>query len=104
MEYPKKLKQQVRDLFKKHAWNMGVSHYFLDILWSDEEEEEGAAATMRVERRYLRATMTIFPNVVKSWKKDGEKYLDHVIAHETAHILTIHMMELVKAPYKTDEE
>src|SRR5258707_814799 len=92
---PKKLKKLVIDSVKRHAWNIGVSHYTGDILYMEKDKEncEGdiTLAQCNVDRRYLRATIKIYPALVRRWKTDGDQYVEDTIAHEVAHIATQHM-------------
>lgn len=102
---PKKLKALVVDSCKRHAWNIGVSHYKGTILYmeKDKEDDERASANTYaeafVDRRYLRVTFKIYPIALKEWKKDGGKSLEQTIAHEVAHCATQHFYDVASARY-----
>lgn len=107
LKVPKKLKRLVIDAAKRHAWNIGVSHFDGDVLWMAEDEKyEGnhKHAEIDVDRRYLKATFKIFPVAIKFWKSDGDEYMEHTIAHEVAHIATQHLYELAIATYRDEGE
>lgn len=103
-----KLKRLVIDSLRRHAWNMGVSHYKGDIVYMEEdriEEGEGPThASMTIDRRYLRAVLKIYPAAIKRWKTEGDRSIEDLIAHETAHILTEHLYHLATAVYKDSGE
>lgn len=105
---PQKLKSLVRDAIKRHVWNMGVSLYQGDIIYmaNDEVRTRGGdlMAEMDVDRRYLKATLKIYPVAIKRWKEDGDDFIEHLVAHETAHIVTQHMMDMATSVYKDDGE
>lgn len=105
---PKKLKNLVKDLIRRHAWNMGVSHYMGDIIYMQKDksrDDDGTTlAECRVDRRYLTASFRIYPAAVKEWKERGDVAMEEVIAHEVAHILTDHLHYLAICCYKDEGE
>lgn len=109
MGVSKKLKKLVREYSQIHAWNMGVSNYLLDVFYMEEDKPkddgyEPPFAEMTVDRRYLKATMKIYPICEREWKERGNKFLEEVVAHEMAHILTFHLYWLATVPYKDEGE
>lgn len=105
---PPKLKNLVRDAMRRHAWNIGVSHYNGDIIYADDDKksDDGGFVNgeMHVDRRYLHATLYIFPEAIRNWQQDGDDFIEHLVAHEAAHIATQHMMDLVISCYKDQGE
>lgn len=107
---PRKLKKLVLDALRRHAWNIGVSHYTGDILYMSENEKGGdrpdmdVQASMHVDRRYLKTTLKIFPAAIKRWEKEGDAAVEEMVAHEVAHIATQHMMDLAVSCYKDEGE
>lgn len=104
-----KLKAFVRECFKKYAWNIGVSHYQGDIHYMAEPDTDDGhrgvtLATMTTDRRYLRATLRIFPLLVKKWKEGEKDYVSAVIAHEVGHLATQHLYDVAVATYRDDGE
>jgi hypothetical protein len=83
---PEKLKALVIDSVRRHAWNIGVSHYTGDILYMDEDkggERDGYVyADMTTDRRYLKATLKIYPKCIKEWEERGDDFIESIIAHE----------------------
>ena len=111
MQIPPKLKALVLDSVKRHAWNIGVSHYIGDILWMEEDKTgEGDRDTYKVhasidiDRRYLRATLKLHPIFIENWKSDGNEYVENTIAHEIAHIATQHCYDIATATYRNEGE
>lgn len=105
----KRLRKLVFEYAQKHAWRMGVSNYLMDVMWMDNDGEtkdgyDPPYAEMTVDRRYLKAILKVYPSCVREWKKRGDEFLETTVAHEIAHILTVHMMELATAPYKSEDE
>lgn len=103
---PEKLKDLVKDAIKRHAWNIGVSHYTGDIHWMQEDVEGDGiiAAEITVNRRYLKFTLKIYPDTVKKWHEQGDQYVEEVIAHEIAHLATHHFYDVATARYCDDGE
>lgn len=109
---PSKFRKLVLDAMRRHCWNIGVSHFKGDILYMDEDDSKlqsnGSTSyvmmSMNTDRRYLRATLKIFPEAIRRWKEDGDETVEKCIAHEVAHIATQHMMDLVVACYKDEGE
>jgi hypothetical protein len=104
-----RLKKLIREYSKKHSWRMGVSNYLIDVFYmeNDQPKEDGynpPFAEMTVDRRYLKATMKIYPICEKEWKERGDKFLEEVVAHELAHILTSHLYTLATCTYKDEGE
>lgn len=107
VKVPDKLKALVLDSVKRHAWNIGVSHYVGDILWMEEDKKHDDTYThaeMDVDRRYLRATLKLFPIFIELWKTDGNQYVENTIAHEVAHCATAHLYHVATARYCDDGE
>lgn len=106
---PKALKDLVRDSIRRHAWNIGVSHFQGDIRYasSPKEKHECYAVThadTNTDRRYLRATFTFYPAFVDVWRKDGNAYVEKVVAHEVAHLATQHFFDVATATYRDEGE
>ena len=87
---------------------MGVSEFIGDILWKSEDKlsEDGykIQAEINVDRRYLRATLSIYPIFIVDWKERGDSETERVIAHEVAHIATAHLYYLATCIYKDSGE
>lgn len=104
---PPKLKELVLDAVKRHAWNIGVSHYSGEIVWMKEDKKVDGGnvhGECDVNRRYLVATLKLFPIFIERWKTDGAPYVEKTIAHEVAHIATQHFMDVASARYCDDGE
>lgn len=106
---PQKLKSLVRDAIKRHARNIGVSEYLVSINWMFEDKKKEiddltTLAEIHVNRRYLKATISIYPSVIDEWKKHGNDSIEQTIAHEISHIATQHMYHMATTIYKDDGE
>lgn len=108
MHIPMKLKKLVVDSAQRHARNIGVSHYTMDILYleNDKKTRDGdfVLASCSVDRRYLKATLSIYPHLIKHWRNDGDQEMENAIAHEVAHIATQHLFEVATATYRDEGE
>ncbi len=103
---PRKVKKYIHTLCQQHAWNMGVSHYTIDIVYMKEDKPDGefdVHAEMTVDRRYLHGTLTIYPAAFAKWKKNDQS-MNHVIAHEIAHLATDHLHRMATCVYKDEGE
>jgi hypothetical protein len=106
-----KLKKLIKDSLKRHAWNLGCTEYMGDILYMSEPHENTATlATMTVSRRYLKATLRVFPLLIKEWEErnksgeDGDAHVENTIAHEVAHIITQPLFDIAIATYRNEGE
>lgn len=107
LKIPKKLKALVIDSVRRHAWNIGVSHYLGDILYMEKDLKKGndyVLADCTPDRRYLRATFRIYPHFLEHYKSEGAKFVEQTIAHEVAHIATAHFHDCAIAIYIEEEE
>lgn len=107
---PLKLKKLIKDAAKRHAWNIGVSHYECSIWYMKEDIDprDGnrghVVAEALVDRRYLTLAIRIYPCAIEHWKKDGDEYMEDVVAHEVAHAATEHFKDMAYATFKDDGE
>lgn len=106
---PRALQRLVRDRLRRHAWNIGVSHFTGDVLYMDQDKESARGdnvieAEMVVDRRYLHATLKVYPAAVQKWREQGEPYIEHLVAHEVAHVATAHLYEVGTATYRDEGE
>lgn len=107
LKVPRKLKALVIDSVRRHAWNIGVSHYTADILWADEDkkkEEDFLFAETEPDRRYLHATFTIYPFAIRRWKERGDSFIENLMAHEVAHLATAHLYHCATCRYVEEGE
>lgn len=106
---PKELKDYIADCAKKSAWNIGVSHYDIDILYMDKDKHDDdtddiVMAEMTTNRRYLNGVMKIYPALIKMWDKKEKDEIKRCIHHEVAHLATQHVMDLMVSCYKDEGE
>lgn len=104
---PEKIKKLVREACKRHAWNLQVTEYQIDVhyMTEDKEDDDGITqADMTTDRRYLKATLRIYPHLLETAKKKGISVIDDVVAHEISHIATSHLYELATSIYKDEGE
>lgn len=104
------MKKYVRSLIESTLWNIGHSEYVIDIEYLKEDKaapdrpEWNIAAECTVNRRYLRATVRIYPLGQSYWNDGQKQSFREVVVHELAHIATEHMKDLVWSPFKDDGE
>ena len=100
---PQEYKRFVIDCCRKAAWNIGVSHFKIDIHYMD-EPNESVRGEMSTNRRYLQGIMKLYPMVLKLWN-DGEKeQVKETIYHEVAHFATQHFYDVATARYCDEGE
>ncbi len=102
-------KKFVRECCKKAAWNIGVSHYHIDIHYMHKPKEgcrEGGvvAAEMNTNRRYLKGHLYIYPYVMEKWEDGDKDSVKHAVFHEVSHLATQHVMDLMLSCYKDEGE
>ena len=100
-----KLKEFVKDCLRDSAWNIGVSHFNVDILYMKDKKDSECEcdgivmAEMRTDRRYLTATLKIYPYVEEKWNKGEKDLVREVIHHEVAHLATQHLRDCAEARF-----
>lgn len=104
----KKLKAFVIDQCQKAAWNIGVSHFHIDILYQKEpkksEDGNDVLGEMSTDRRYLKGTLRISPLVEDMWRRGEKNEVKDVIHHEIAHLATQHLYDVGTATYRDEGE
>lgn len=106
----KKLKKFVRDYMFNYRWVLGLQAYDGEIHYMDEPDPDDAntpgvtRASMTTDRRYLRSTVKIFPEFIKTYKSGDIDECKRILAHEMAHVATQHMMDLCTSCYKDEGE
>lgn len=95
---------------------LGVSDYEIKIVYKDDDrksttmrDENGdydVLADCKTDRRYLVATINIYPVLWVKWQKKQTTTEDvlRTIAHECAHIATEHLFTLAVSIYKDSGE
>ena len=101
----------VTDCVDKYVKILGVSEYDVDFLYVGEDDKKPGReydsyilASTSVTRRYLTATIKIYPHLVTRWKKRGREAVEECMAHECSHIATQHVFDLVTSCYKDEGE
>lgn len=97
-------KRFIIECFKKHAAILNVGHYEMDIYYMREASQVDAAMSINIRRRYLDFVLRIYPAVQEMWRKGERDEIDAMVAHETAHLVTQHMMDIAVATYKDEGE
>ena len=96
----------IREAIPKYREDLGVGAYQIDVRYMDDQDScrPLTAMMIHVDQDYLRATVTVFPNALADWKRDGDEKLLERVAHEIAHLATQPMRDLIERPTKSDEE
>lgn len=106
----KKLRSFVKECAKSAAWNIGVSHYVIDVFWqkdpkkNEDDDRSTTAAEVNVDRRYLTVSLRIYPEVEDLWRKGDKEKVRAIVHHEVAHIATQHLYEVGVATYRDEGE
>lgn len=110
-KYPEVFKKIIKDAIQDFRQVADIPDYCIDIFWMDDdlEEKEGRAtfitnASILVERRYLKARIKIYPNLIKIHKEHGEDRIREIVAHEIAHLVTQHLYDCAIATYREEGE
>lgn len=105
-----KLKKFVQETAKQAAWNIGYSHYHMDVEYmsdekvADDMQGMAVAAECVVNRRYLRCTIRIYPLIMQHWEDGNKASVRECITHEIAHLATEHMKDLIFSAFKDEGE
>lgn len=86
---------------------MDIHHFRIGIIWEKEDktnDEGNYEAHIDINRNYHEAQIHIYPLVEGRWKTHGDDWLNSLIAHEMAHILTNQLHYLCTAVYKNEGE
>lgn len=107
-EVPPALRAYVMTCAQRHAFNLKVEHYQVSITYIEEpkrgNEEENTAGEMDVQRRYMAANLRLYPCVLQYWKDGKKKLIEEIVAHEYAHLVTQHFIEVATATYRDEGE
>lgn len=107
---PQALRKIVSKAVGDYRWELGMQIWKVDISYVHEDKQvaegDDVAASIWVNRRYLEATISIYPNTIKRFTSKiwEEKDVREVIAHEISHIATQHFFDVATARYCDDGE
>lgn len=108
---PDELRRIVSKAVSDYRWELGMQIWKVGISYGHEDSksdnpESIVAASISVNRRYLEATITIYPSFVNYFKdkKWDEKEVRETIAHEISHIATQHFFDVATSRYCDDGE
>lgn len=108
-----KFKAIIRDSASRYRHKLGFLHFEVKILYMDDDldaEDSSRGGLVRAQfnadRRYLRGTMKIYPNLYESWSKKefSTEEVKKIIAHEISHMATQHMFDVAVASFKDEGE
>lgn len=101
------VQQEIRDVRRLMGREEYVIHTnYLDDDKNTEDTNTPIHAEMHVDRRYLTASLNVYPVVIRLWneKRMSDDELQETIAHEVAHIATEQMKDLIFSPFKNEGE
>lgn len=104
--YPPKFRKIIRDYIPKARTNLGYDNFHIDVRYQDGQDPCRPSVAMEIAVRfgYLDATITVYPLALETWRREGDEDLRETIAHEVAHIATQQMVDLIRNPFKTEDE
>lgn len=109
--YPHALKEFVKGNLRDYQESLGMAWHDGKIAWMSEKKEEDTedsttCAEATINTRYLNADFKIYPELINRWKnkKMREEDVKKIISHETAHIATAQMMDLIHNVYRSKNE
>lgn len=94
----------IRECLDMYQDILRVDFYHGTIEYMTEKSSTNAAMSINIRRRYLDFNMRIYPYCEELWKKGEKQELAEMVAHESAHLLTQHMMDMATATYKDEGE
>lgn len=101
----------VRDQVVAALQALGMCMYTFEVSYKKEDlhdSDRGRVtwADIRVDRRYLRANVNVYPVLIREWetKMIDEERLREILTHEVAHISTQHLYDVGRARYCDDGE
>lgn len=111
-KYPPKFKKLCHDAVETYMEVMCLQQFVCGFRFSPDPKPAGdrdgydTLAEIEVDRRYLTATITIYPCLLEDWQKGRKdnKQVGDVLAHECAHMLTEHLHQLATSTYKDSGE
>lgn len=107
--YPKEFKKFVNKCVQIYSWHLKIQHYSINIFYehkASNKDRDGSiiAASIDVDRRYLNASVKIFPRTLDEWKVGNRHRVEEIVAHELSHVSTQHLFDLATATYKDEGE
>lgn len=109
VKYPEDFKTFVRKCVQEFAWHLKIQHYDVELFFEQkqpagDEGEVKTAASTKVDRKYLKATIYIYPRTLDEWQFKNKVQIGRIVAHEIAHIATQHLFDLTQTQWKTPTE
>jgi len=111
MKISKNLKAFVKNCIDRHRYNIYAGEYTIDVEYAADDkpgDDPGAGAhvmgEMIVDRRYLKATLRLYPKALNYYYDGNRDTLEDIIAHEVCHIATEHMKDLIYSCFKDEGE
>lgn len=89
MKYPSKFKKYINQACTKLRDDFYCQEFELEIVYEDEDKDnEGVAAKIRTDFKYLGITIFIHPPVLRMFGKKDYERIKEVLVHEFCHVLT----------------
>lgn len=105
---PKEMRKFVLENARECADIIGVTNFTVDIFYmADPKQSDTDLQThgeINVDRRYLKASIKLYPHVEENWRKGEKEKVKDVIFHEVSHILTQHFYDVATSIYKDEGE
>lgn len=104
--YPVRFKKLFLEMIPKYKENIGAGSLSVDVNYMDGNDpcRPNTAMQIHIDLDYLRATITVYPNALDTWRRNGDEEFREMIAHEIAHVATQPMRDLISQPFKSPEE
>lgn len=108
--FDKKLRLIVKKAIRDYRYCIYRGDFNIDIAWHSEDKDDvrmnhEVIADCSVNRRYLTATINIYPPMAKTWLREkNESWVRGIIAHEVAHLATEHVKDLMYSSFKDEGE
>ena len=85
-KFDDKFKSYTKKLVEEYRTLIFASEYEIDIKF--EWEDSDNFAEIRIDTKYLNATLSIYKPLYKEYKANGKKAFAKIILHEICHLLT----------------
>ena len=108
---PEKLKKLIREAAQDYRTKLHADAYDLKVEYMEDDlppTDSGGDVAMdiRINRRYLMATVHVYPWYISKWEKKhySDNEIKEAVAHEIAHLATQHFFDVAVATYRDEGE
>lgn len=107
-KWSKKRIDKYNDIVAKWITNYHLDEWVVTIKFEETDKAEEKwmiiLADTIADPVYLKATITFYPEILKTEKDNSNEYTENCIKHEVSHLLTSEISDIAHNRYATEDE